>query len=126
MTTHPMTTHPFRRYWCMTPDGIGICIADYVATRKVMFSDRTELYGWDDVRPATFREYLLRPEHFGNGIPYPLAAVWALFFTGTTVFALFWGDEFPELGWRIFTGLFGPAVMAVIILTMYRQFKRGR
>ena len=59
-------------------------------------------------------------------IPYPLAAVMALFFTGLTVFAIFGGHHFPELGWRIFTGAFGPAVFTVIGLTMYVQYKRGR
>lgn len=122
-----MTTQPFKRYWCMTPDGIGLCVTEYFfISRRVQFSDRTQLYPWSDIRPASFIEYLFRRNHFGNGIPYPLAAAWALFFTGCTVFAIFGGDKFPELGWRIFAGLFGPAVMAVIVLTMYRQFKRGR
>lgn len=117
---------PFNRYWCMTPDGIGICIKQECAVDVVQIGERVVRWNFTTTRPATFGEYLFREDHFGNGIPYPLAAVWALFFTGCTVFAIFGGDEFPELGWRIFTGAFGPAVMAVIVLTMYRQFKRGR
>ena len=121
---------PFRRYWCMTPDGIGVCIEHSTwrgdTDARVQMSGYVEWYPLGNTRPATFLEYLFRPDQFGNGIPYPLAAVWALLFTGATVFAVFCGAEFPELGWRIFTAAFGPVVMAVIVLTMYRQFKRGR
>ena len=76
-----MTTKPFRRYWAMTHDGLGLVIRqdhDLYPGVFIQINNATKWYYSSLIRPATFKEFCWRDDGFA-GTNYTLFfAVWML------------------------------------------------
>lgn len=117
-----MTTKPFKRYWAMTPDGIGLVNEPplvFYATVQVGGINR--VFKVKEVRRATFSEFCWRDTGFA-GTHY------GLFFTVfAACIALTIGGilgDFPEPWGRITCILAGPVIMGTWVGATWLNFKR--
>ena len=123
-----MTTKPFRRYWAMTPDGLGLVVSHDITDyghpgAHVQMESHVAFYEKAVVRPATFKEFCWRNDGFA-GTNYTLFFAVCCFCVVLLVYGLFFGSQFPELWGRIVCILAGPAIIGTWIGATWMNFKR--
>ena len=121
-----MTTKPFRRYWAMTHDGLGLVIRqdhDLYPGVFIQINNATKWYYSSLIRPATFKEFCWRDDGFA-GTNYTLFFAVCCFCVVLLVYGLFFGGQFPELWGRIMCILAGPAIIGTWVGATYMNFKR--
>jgi hypothetical protein len=118
---------PFRRYWAITPDGLGLVIkedhADPHPDALVQVDNGTRWHYLARIRPATFKEFCWRDDGFA-GTNYTLFFAVCSFCVVLLVYGLFFGGQFPELWGRIVCILAGPAIIGTWVLGTWMNFKR--
>ena len=122
-----MTTKPFRRYWAITPDGLGL-VFEHDDDRLhpeayVQVNGSSDWYFLRKIRPATFKEFCWRDDGFA-GTNYTLFFAVCSFCVVLLVYGLFFGGQFPEVWGRIVCILAGPAIIGTWIGATWMNFKR--
>ena len=123
-----MTTKPFRRYWAMTPDGLGLVIksdVDSIGHEDVLvqLNGKTKWFFDGQYHPATFKEFCWRDDGFA-GTNYTLFFAVCCFCVVLLVYGLFFGGQFPEVWGRIVCILAGPAIIGTWVGATWMNFKR--
>ena len=120
-----MTTKPFRRYWAITPDGLGLVIKEDPFTTDLSVQLGAVVFDYEkrQVRPATFKEFCWRNDGFA-GTNYTLFFAVCCFCVVLLVYGLFFGGQFPEVWGRIVCILAGPAIIGTWVLGTWMNFKR--
>ena len=120
-----MTTKPFRRYWAITPDGLGLVIKEDPFTTDLSVQLGAVVFDYEkrQVRPATFSEFCWRNDGFA-GTNYTLFFGVCCFCVVLLVYGLFFGSQFHELWGRIVCILAGPAIIGTWVLGTWMNFKR--